>query len=383
MATEPTVLAVKIVTSLISQRIDAESSTSSSSSDEEWMCVERRRRQFRPRINNYCNLVDRYSDNEFKTHFRMSRDTFQHLNNILHNDLIRHTPGCPTIPPRQQLLIAIWKMATMDSYRSICDRFNVGRATALRAVRRVTHGLFVRAENFIQWPTGDRAADVMRGFKMCSGFPKIIGAVDGTHIRIDAPKTNHADYVNRKGFHSIQLQLVCDHKYLITHCYAGHPGSVHDQRVFRLSEVGNYLDEDVKFPDDSHILGDAAYELHQHLLSPFRDNGHLTERQKKYNYCHSVARVTVERCIGLLKGRMRSLLHCLPMSRVDLMAEYIVTCCVIHNICTARGDEIVVATIPALSQQNVENVNVHQERRNAGLQKRDIIINTLWNQAVV
>jgi len=66
--------------------------------------------------------------------------------------------------------------------------------------------------------------------------------------------------------------------------------------------VADYLNVAEKFPANSHILGDAAYELHQHLLTPFRDNGHLTERQRNYNYRHSTARVAVERCIGLLKG---------------------------------------------------------------------------------
>lgn len=165
---------------------------------------------------------------------------------------------------------------------------------------------------------------------------------------------------------------------MITHCYVGHPGSVHDQRVFRLSEVADYLNEDEKFPQNSHILGDGAYEIHQHLLTPFRDNGHLTAKQKNFNYRHSAARTTIERCIGLLKGRMRSLLHCLPMTRVDLMAEYIVACCVIHNICILKKDELSIITIPECDHDNRRNVNhIHENRRNAGIWKRDNIMNTL------
>ena len=91
--------------------------------------------------------------------------------------------------------------------RSVADRFNVGRATALRAVRRVAKALFQLAPTFIQWPSGERAREVIHGFEVASGFPGIIGAVDGTHIQIDAPQENPADYVNRKGFHSIQLQV--------------------------------------------------------------------------------------------------------------------------------------------------------------------------------
>lgn len=73
-----------------------------------------------------------------------------------------------------------------------------------------------------------------------------------------------------------------------------------------------------KFPDDSHLLDDAAYNIHEHLMVPFRDNGHLTNRQKNYNFCHSSGRMTIERAFALLKGRFRSLLTILDMSRVDL-----------------------------------------------------------------
>ena len=77
---------------------------------------------------------------------------------------------------------------------------------------------------------------------------------------------------------------------LITHCFVGYPGSVYDQRVFKQSEVALYLNDEEKFPFDSHIVGDSAYGLHEHLLVPFKDNGHLTAAQKRYNYCQSSAR---------------------------------------------------------------------------------------------
>lgn len=59
-------------------------------------------------------------------------------------------------------------------YRSVSDRFNVGRATALRAVRRVTHAVFRRSEKFIKWPSGDRAVSVIRGFEEAS-FQELSG----------------------------------------------------------------------------------------------------------------------------------------------------------------------------------------------------------------
>ncbi|XP_018307793.1 putative nuclease HARBI1 [Mycetomoellerius zeteki] len=271
-------------------------------------------------------------------------------------------------------------MATMDSYRSICDRFNVGRATALRAVRRVTRALFTIAPQFVSWPSNEDAQIIMHKFEEVSGFPNTIDAIDGTHIRIEAPKENAVDYINRKGYHSIQLQAVCDHRALITHCYVGHPGSVHNQRIFRQSEVATFLNIEEKFPNNSHLIGDAAYELHEHLLVPFKDNGHLSDVQKHYNFRHSSARTKIEQCFALLKGRLRSLMHCLPMVRVDLMPEYIVACCVIHNICILRRDELIVIPLIAPEEVTVQDYDINQRQDAIGICKRNMIMHTLQRQ---
>jgi len=127
------------------------------------------------------------------------------------------------------------------------------------------------------------------------------------------------------------IKAVCDHQCRYIHCFVENVGSVHDQRVFRLSEVYNYIDDPSKFPNDGHIIGDAAYTNHKHLLVPYRDNGHLTVKQKNVNFCHSSARMAIERSFGLLKGRFRSLLTTLDMERIDSIPTidiYIILPCI-------------------------------------------------------
>lgn len=41
-----------------------------------------------------------------------------------------------------------------------------------------------------------------------SGFPNVVGCVDGTQIKIKAPNVNEGEYVNRKGFHSLNVQVI-------------------------------------------------------------------------------------------------------------------------------------------------------------------------------
>ncbi|XP_012542478.1 uncharacterized protein LOC105840165 isoform X1 [Monomorium pharaonis] len=60
-----------------------------------------------------------------------------------------------------------------DSYRSICDRFNIGKATAVRSVRRVMNALTSIREFDIKWPTEEEAMVSSRIFQEMKGFPGV------------------------------------------------------------------------------------------------------------------------------------------------------------------------------------------------------------------
>jgi len=74
-------------------------------------------------------------------------------------------------------------------FRSVCDRFDVGK-TAWRSVRRVVNALVNLREHYIKWPTEQEASKSATCFEQKKGFPGIIGAIDGTHIKIEAPQEN-------------------------------------------------------------------------------------------------------------------------------------------------------------------------------------------------
>ena len=138
----------------------------------------------------------------------------------------------------------------------------------------------------IKWPTVG-----LRGKAMGpNGTFCLVGAIDGSHIPISEPCKYQENYVNRKSFHSVILQAVCDHSLKFTDVYAGWPGSVHDVRVLRNSPLFGQL------PDmcgEGHVIaGDTAYPLTKHLLTPFKDNGHLTAMQKRFNF-----KLSSERCM--------------------------------------------------------------------------------------
>ena len=89
------------------------------------------------------------------------------------------------------------------------------------------------------------------GFFQIAGFPNVVGAIDGTHVNLLGAPLGEDEYlyVNRKGNHSINVQLICDHRYRLTNVVARWPGSTHDSRILRVS-----IDYDNKHLPFHHIL---------------------------------------------------------------------------------------------------------------------------------
>ena len=67
------------------------------------------------------------------------------------------------------------------------------------------------ATKFRNWSMEEKKT-IRAGMYKIAGFPCVIGCVDGTHIRLQAPSQNEPNYVNRKKFHSINVQVICDDK---------------------------------------------------------------------------------------------------------------------------------------------------------------------------
>lgn len=75
-----------------------------------------------------------------------------------------------------------------------------------------------------------------------------------------------------------------------------------------------------------------CFVLNRWLLTPFKNNGHLTAGQLHYNEKHAGTRQVIERAFGLLKGRWRRL-KCLEMEDIEEMSHVATAACVLHNFC--------------------------------------------------
>lgn len=96
------------------------------------------------------------------------------------------------------------------SFRDVVDRFNIPLSSLHRIIERPTYFLSNYSPQIIKWPNDEEKRESEISFR-ANGFPMAIGAIDGCHIKIDKPDNDPDSYINRKGYYSIQMQVVCDH----------------------------------------------------------------------------------------------------------------------------------------------------------------------------
>ena len=292
-------------------------------------------------------LLNRYQDHLWREHFRVSRDTFQHICGLVGPQLMRQNTilrGAITVEKR--VAVALWRLATGISYRTVGLTFGIGRCTAMNVKDEFCSALMRRANDFIKFPKAEaETRQAIQKFQDISHFPQVVGALDGSHIPIKAPKEELNEYVNRKSFHCIVLQGVADANRKFLHVSTSYAGSIHDARVLRMSslltaiEDGGILHSPLRRIGGMQvkplIVADPAYKLR--CMKPFPQTRALTDRQRDFNKSLSSARVAVEQAFGLLKGRWRCLLDKLDES-VDKVPSTIITCCILHKICLEVND---------------------------------------------
>ena len=102
---------------------------------------------------------------------------------------------------------------------------------------------------YVKIPQEEKLKEIVEGFETLWGFPQAAGAIDGSHIPIIRHDESASDYYNRKGYYSVIMQAMVDHRGLFMDVYIGWPGKVHDARVFVDSFLYHKGMNSILFPD--------------------------------------------------------------------------------------------------------------------------------------
>ena len=162
-------------------------------------------RQRLPRVFNRHLPWEGFLDEELIKRYRFSRESILFIARLIEDEVRPLTRRNQAISTEQQLLIALRFFASGSFLQVIGDTHGYDKATVSRIVRKVSLALANKHEQWIQFPTTMEEKNTIReGMYNIAGFPCVIGCVDGTHIRIQAPSQNEPNYVNRKNYHSIK-----------------------------------------------------------------------------------------------------------------------------------------------------------------------------------
>ena len=252
----------------------------------------------------YRNLLGSFNAREFKARMRMDVSTFEYLCSTLAPSLLKQDTNMRlAIPVEVKVAVAISRLATGNSMQTIADLYRIGMSTSQLVVNQFTGAIkSVFLKKFIRWPSTSTMDQFAREFENLQGIPYVVGAVDGSHIPIVAPRFHAADYYNRKGFYSVLLQGVVSSKCVFWDFDIGWAGSLHDANLWGRTAIGQYCEEGKLSP--FALVGDVAYPCRPWMLASYR--GHkdgLTREEYYWNFVQSSTRMYIERTFRMLKGR--------------------------------------------------------------------------------
>lgn len=275
----------------------------------------------------------RLSSKAFYDRYRMKKSTFVQLFEMLQYD--EKTRG-NFFGSEFELLILLRYLAT-GSFMEVCgDLFQLSKTSSHRAIHKSIRKVCSHASRVIKIPQNTER--IKFGFRSkCQHFKNVIGAVDGTHIRIKSPGGENPEiFRNRKGYFSINVQAICDHRCSFTDVVIRWPGSTHDARMFDNSVIKWRLSNN-QF-GNGFLLGDSGYALKKYCITPFANPSNRAE--ERFNKAHSSLRMAIERAFGMLKRRFPALSFGVRLKKLEDTCALITAAFVLHNICIVLGDEI-------------------------------------------
>ncbi|KAL3222172.1 hypothetical protein MRX96_028909 [Rhipicephalus microplus] len=202
-------------------------------------------------------------------------------------------------------------LATGNSYQSLSYSFRVGKSTISQLVPKVCQAIWTVLQPRFLKPLHEQGIEAIAEQFWCKwNFPNCAGAIDGKHIRLDAPPNSGTLYFNYKQGFSINLMASCDASYKFTSVYIGCYGRESDGGVFAASQLGIFVDNGHKnLPDPCELpnggpvlpyvfVADDAFPLKTNLMKLYPGTQGANSAKRIYNYRLSRARRRVDRLVA-------------------------------------------------------------------------------------
>ena len=151
------------------------------------------------------------SSTELIKKFRINREEIEEICELVKDEMqpVGHT--MMDLSLKQKVLLCR-KTLESESFQSTSKGFlKVAQPTVSKVLTQFVNSITTKASRYIYMSRSrEEVAKTKQDFYQLAGFPGVIGCIDGSHIPIVAPQEDEFVFINRKRFHSINIQAVCD-----------------------------------------------------------------------------------------------------------------------------------------------------------------------------
>ena len=338
-----------------------------------------------------------YNDAEFLFLFRITRDSFfLFLEEMKTKDAFKNVKSKTSHqrPVAFQLLVFLYRIGR-EGKAGGCDDvgqfFGIAKGSVKNYVRRTVLALLEMEEEVVYWPDASQRKEIRKRL-IAYGFRHCVGIIDGTLIILDnRPQAYHECYFSRKSFYSLNVMIICDDKNRVLYYNAGWPGSTHDNRVFRNSDI--FTNREDYFSEYEYLLGDSAYSSSSVMVQSFKKEAAqavLPGNKGFFNTALAQVRICSEHCIGMLKGRFQ----CMKRNNIKLkhdkqevkeLVELIGACIIMHNLLINYNEDEIPSSWYDEMENNIDWTLYDEEEedighvRNEGQDRRQYVFNSLVN----
>ena len=119
------------------------------------------------------------------------------------------------------MCLALRYLATGANYSVIGDTQGVHKSTVCRAVHEVVNFFCANQESFIKWPANFSERCRISGdfYELYGKVPGVLGCIDiDRHHWAKRPKGNQRGFLNRKGYHSLNVMVATMFSHKLTKC---------------------------------------------------------------------------------------------------------------------------------------------------------------------
>lgn len=193
------------------------------------------------------------------------------------------------------------------------------------------------------WPDAQRRKELSDYAWSTFGLRGCIVSVDGTTIPLAYARSYQPwTFWDPQDEYSMHLLVATDHQRNIISATLGFSGAAGDALAQRHAEWEGQ--PRLHFSHLEHLLGDKGMPRTARVVCPYKGEAVKTTDNANFNFQLARLRMIAEHVLGVLKGPWESLrkLRAQIASESDLKRamEWIIACCVLHNICNACGDAV-------------------------------------------